>query len=41
MECQCHMFKMQPNAGKMPLSIKTWRDKYGTDAAMATVLVKT
>jgi len=37
---ECHMFKMQPNAGKIPSSIKAWRDKNGTDAVMATVLVK-
>jgi hypothetical protein len=35
-----HMFKMQFNAGKIPSSIKAWRDKKGTDAVMATVLVK-
>jgi len=35
-----HMFKMQANAGKIPSSIKGWRDKHGTDAVMATVLVK-
>ena len=37
---ECHMFKMQPNAGKIPSSIKAWRDKNGTDAVMAKVLVK-
>ena len=37
---ECHMFKMQPNAGKIPPSLKNWRDKNGTDAVMATVLVK-
>ncbi|KAG6899529.1 hypothetical protein C0995_005758 [Termitomyces sp. Mi166 len=36
-----HTFKMQPNKGKIPSSIKTWRDKNGTDAVMATVWVKT
>lgn len=35
-----HMFKMQPNAGKILRSIKAWRDKKGTDAVMATALVK-
>lgn len=35
-----HMFKMQPNAGKIPSSIKAWRDKNGTHAVMANVLVK-
>lgn len=35
-----HMYKMQPNAGKIPSSIKAWRDKNGTDAVMAKVLVK-
>lgn len=35
-----HTFKMQPNKGKIPSSIKTWRDKHGTDAVMATVWVK-
>lgn len=35
-----HLFKMQPNAGKIPSSIKAWRDRNGTDAVMATVLVK-
>lgn len=39
-ETEYHMFKMQPNAGKIPSSIKAWRDKNGTDAVMATVLVK-
>lgn len=37
---ECHMFKMQPNAGKIPSSIKAWRDKNGTHAVMANVLVK-
>ena len=35
-----HTFKMQPNKGKIPPSIKLWRDKNGTDAVMATVWVK-
>lgn len=35
-----HTFKMQPNQGKIPSSIKNWRDKNGTDAVMATVWVK-
>lgn len=35
-----HTFKMQPNKGKIPSSIKLWRDKNGTDAIMATVWVK-
>ncbi|KAM5530895.1 hypothetical protein V8D89_015427 [Ganoderma adspersum] len=35
-----HTFKMQPNKGKIPSSIKLWRDKNGTDAVMATVWVK-
>jgi len=34
------MFKMQPNAGKIPSSIKAWRNENGTDAVMARVLVK-
>ncbi|KAJ6623762.1 hypothetical protein B0H10DRAFT_1943827 [Mycena sp. CBHHK59/15] len=37
---ECHMFKMQPNTRKVPSSIKAWRDKNGTDAVMAKVLVK-
>ena len=37
---ESHMFKMRPNAGKIPRSIKAWRDKHGTDAVMAIVLVK-
>lgn len=37
---ECHMFKMQANAGKIPPSIKAFRDKFGTDAVMATVLIK-
>ncbi|KAF4618167.1 hypothetical protein D9613_011659 [Agrocybe pediades] len=35
-----HLFKMQANQGKIPSSLKTWRDKNGTDAVMATVWVK-
>lgn len=35
-----HTFKMQPNKGKIPSSIRAWRDKHGTDAIMATVWVK-
>lgn len=35
-----HMFKMQANQGKIPSSIKAWREKHGTDAVMATVWVK-
>ena len=35
-----HLFKMQPNKGKIPSSIKAFRDKHGTHAVMATVLVK-
>lgn len=37
---ECHMFKMQPNTGKIPSSIKAWRDKNGTDTVMAKILVK-
>ncbi len=34
-------FQMQPNAGKVPSSIKQWRDQNGgTHAVMADVLVK-
>lgn len=36
-----HKFQMQPNAGKVPSSIKTWREGHGgTHAVMATALVK-
>ena len=35
-----HTFKMQPNKGKIPSSIRAWRDKHGTDAIMVTVWVK-
>ncbi|KAG6848021.1 hypothetical protein H0H93_004122, partial [Arthromyces matolae] len=35
-----HIFKMQPNKGRIPAAIKAWRDKHGTDAVMATVWVK-
>jgi len=31
---------MQLNARKIPSSIKVWREKNGTDAVMARVLVK-
>lgn len=36
-----HKFQMQPNAGKVPSSIKRWREDHGgTHAVMATALVK-
>ncbi|KAJ3781611.1 hypothetical protein GGU10DRAFT_366259 [Lentinula aff. detonsa] len=35
-----HTFKMQANQGKIPSSLKMWRDKNGTDAVMAVVWVK-
>ena len=36
-----HKFQMQPNAGKVPSSIKRWRDSNGgTHAVMADVYVK-
>ncbi|KAI0738764.1 hypothetical protein BC629DRAFT_1686867 [Irpex lacteus] len=35
-----HTYKMQANQGKIPSSIKAWRDKNGTDAVMAVVWVK-
>ena len=36
-----HKFQMQPNAGKVPSSIKRWREANGgTHAVMASVLVK-
>ncbi|PIL30992.1 hypothetical protein GSI_05685 [Ganoderma sinense ZZ0214-1] len=35
-----HTFKMQANKGKIPSSIKAWRDKHGTHAVMATAWVK-
>lgn len=36
-----HKFQMQPNAGKVPSSIKRWREANGgTHAVMANVLVK-
>lgn len=38
---QYHKYQMQPNAGKIPTSIKQWREANGgTHAVMATVLVK-
>lgn len=36
-----HKFQLQPNAGKVPSSIKQWRDvNGGTHAVMATSYVK-
>lgn len=36
-----HKFKLQPNAGKVPSTIKNWRDANGgTHAVMADVYVK-
>ncbi|EAS27296.2 uncharacterized protein CIMG_09901 [Coccidioides immitis RS] len=36
-----HKFQMQPNAGKVPSSIKRWREGHGgTHAVMSTALVK-
>ena len=36
-----HKFQLQPNAGKVPSTIKRWRDANGgTHAVMASVLVK-
>lgn len=36
-----HKFKLQPNAGKVPSTIKNWRDANGgTHAIMADVYVK-
>ena len=36
-----HKFQCQPNAGKIPSSVKKWRDANGgTHAVMGTVLVK-
>ncbi|OOF98688.1 hypothetical protein ASPCADRAFT_204463 [Aspergillus carbonarius ITEM 5010] len=36
-----HKFQMQPNAGKVPSTIKRWRENHGgTHAVMATALVK-
>ncbi|KAK0482280.1 hypothetical protein IW261DRAFT_1026639 [Armillaria novae-zelandiae] len=36
-----HKFDMQPNAGKIPTSIKNWREAHGgTHAVMADVYVK-
>ncbi|KAK3366792.1 hypothetical protein B0T24DRAFT_596692 [Lasiosphaeria ovina] len=36
-----HKFFMQPNSGKgIPSSIKRWRDRHGTHANMAEVIVK-
>ncbi|KAF6760359.1 hypothetical protein DFP72DRAFT_843275 [Ephemerocybe angulata] len=40
LESEYHLFKMQPNGGKIPSAIKAWRDKHGTHAVMATVWVK-
>lgn len=34
-----HTFKMQPNRGKIPSSIKSWRDKNGTDAVSKVCFV--
>ncbi|RHZ57201.1 hypothetical protein CDV55_103493 [Aspergillus turcosus] len=37
-----HKFQIQPNAGKIPSTFKTWRDKNGgTHKVMATAFVKT
>jgi hypothetical protein len=35
-----HKFQCQPNAGKIPSSIKQFRDKYGTHANIGSLLVK-
>lgn len=35
-----HTYKMQANQGKIPSSIKAWRDKNGTDAVMTIIWVK-
>ena len=36
-----HKFQMQPNSGKVPSSIKRWRESHGgTHAVMATALAK-
>ncbi|KAK2731593.1 hypothetical protein FQN55_004556 [Onygenales sp. PD_40] len=36
-----HRFQLQPNAGKIPSTIKAWRDKNGgTHAVMATLFIE-
>ncbi|EER29466.1 hypothetical protein CPC735_071480 [Coccidioides posadasii C735 delta SOWgp] len=34
----CHRYQLQPNAGKIPSTIKEWRDKNGGTHAVITVM---
>ncbi|PGH07902.1 hypothetical protein AJ80_07942 [Polytolypa hystricis UAMH7299] len=35
---ECHKFQLQPNAGKIPSTIKAWRDKNGGTHAVIAVM---
>lgn len=35
---QCHKFQLQPNAGKIPSSIKAWREANGGTHAVITTM---
>ena len=35
---KCHKFQLQPNAGKIPSTIKQWRDKNGGTHAVIGVM---
>ena len=38
---QYHKYQLQPNAGKIPTTIKNWRDKNGgTHAVMGTMYIE-
>jgi len=39
-DTEYHLFKMQPNAGKIPSAVQAWRNKNSTHAVMAEVWVK-
>lgn len=35
---QCHKYQLQPNAGKIPTTIKQWREKNGGTHAVITTM---
>ncbi|KAI9673930.1 MAG: hypothetical protein M1817_002136 [Caeruleum heppii] len=35
---ECHRFQLQPNAGKIPSTIKEWREKHGGTHAVICVM---
>ncbi|KAK2809203.1 hypothetical protein FQN50_004039 [Emmonsiellopsis sp. PD_5] len=38
---ECHKFQLQPNAGKIPSTIRAWRDNNGgTHAVMGTMFIE-